>query len=71
MAITHRLIVTSFVRVQGVLEISARYSIPITSVEHSLRVHLRRDTYIAPDQMTIDNKDQMTIAERYGEIEIL
>lgn len=70
MAITHRVIATSFIRGLGVLDISARYQVPIATVENAVRVHLRRDMYAAPEQMTIDNKEQMTIIERYGSIQV-
>jgi hypothetical protein len=71
MAITHKIIATSFVRGQGVLDISSRYQVPIATVENAVRVHLRRDMYVAPEQLTIEQKpEQLTIAERYGEITV-
>lgn len=70
MAITHKIIATSFVRGQGVLDISARYQVPIATVENAVRLHLKRDLYSIPEQMNINTKEQMTIAEVYGEITI-
>lgn len=70
MAITHKIIATSFVRGQGVLDISARYQVPIATVENAVRVQLKRDFYSIPEQLVIDNKEQLTIAEVYGTVTI-
>lgn len=70
MAITHKIIATNFIRGGGILNISVQYQIPIATIEYALRKHLKRDFYSIPEQFTIDNKEQLTIAEVYGEITV-
>lgn len=68
--INYKTIATKFVQGYGVADVCKLYNIPSTTVEHALRCGLKRDMYAAPEQITIDNKEQMTIAEVYGEVDI-
>jgi hypothetical protein len=70
MAITHKCIAMAFMRGWSVKSISILYGVPSETVENAVRVHLKRDFYSIPEQLTIDNKEQLTIAEVYGEITV-
>lgn len=74
MAITHKLIFDRFIQGCGLMEVARMYTLPLTTVEHVLRIRLADKIYTPPEQLTLEPSEeprkQLTIAEIYGEIEI-
>jgi|HubBroStandDraft_1064217.scaffolds.fasta_scaffold13278_7 hypothetical protein len=68
--VTNSLLKRRFLSGEGVIDVANRYKLPLTTVENALRVALKKDAFQPPVQMTIDHKEQMSIAEVYGEITI-
>ena len=73
MVLTHKIVNAGFFRGLGVADLATKYKVPITTIEHAIRIQLRRDIYIPPTQESIFSEQlprQMTVSEVYGDMEI-
>lgn len=75
--VTHKIILTRFAEGMGFNDLCAKYNLAERELEEILRAVVVRDAQAKIDfdadgaQEDEPASDQMTIAERYGEIEIL